>query len=116
MAWEILGSFGKLVTHRVSFKEVGGPITIVRASSRAAKAGLMQFLGLMALISMNLAILNALPIPFLDGGHMALLLVEKVRGKDLSIAVKERILQGGFLFIVGLFALIIFQDLWKLRH
>ena len=116
MGWEILSSFGKLVTHRVSIKEVGGPITIVRAGSRAAKAGLLQFMGLIALISMNLAVLNALPIPFLDGGHAALLLFEKARGKDLSNLVKERILTGGFLFIVSLFALVIFQDLWKLRH
>jgi regulator of sigma E protease len=116
LGWEILGSFGKLVTHKVSFKEVGGPITIVRAGSRAAKAGLLQFMGLIALISMNLAVLNALPIPFLDGGHAALLLFEKARGRDLSNLVKERILTGGFLFFVGLFALIIFQDIWKLRH
>lgn len=116
LGWEILGNFGKLVTHKVSFKEVGGPITIVRAGSRAAKAGLMQFMGLIAIISMNLAVLNALPIPFLDGGHAALLLFEKARGRDLSNLVKERILTGGFLFFVCLFALIIFQDVWKLRH
>jgi len=52
----------------------------------------------------------------LDRGHAALLLFEKARGKDLSNLVKERILTGGFLFIVGLFALVIFQDIWKLRH
>lgn len=116
LAWDILGNFGKLVTRKVSFKEVGGPITIARVGSRAAKAGFVQFMGLLALISMNLAVLNALPIPFLDGGHAALLLIEKARGKDLSVKVKERILTGGFLFIVGLFALIIFQDILKLRH
>jgi regulator of sigma E protease len=116
LGWEILENFGKLITHKVSFKEVGGPITIVRAGSRAAKAGLLQFMGLIALISMNLAVLNALPIPFLDGGHAALLFIEKARGKDLPTLVKERILTGGFLFIVGLFALIMFQDIWKLRH
>jgi regulator of sigma E protease len=116
LGWEILSNFGKLISHKVSFKEVGGPITIVRAGSRAAKAGIVQFMGLIALISMNLAVLNALPIPFLDGGHAALLLFEKARGKDLSILVKERILTGGFIFIVGLFALVIFQDLLKLRH
>ena len=116
LAWEILGNFGKLVTHKGFFKEVGGPITIVRAGSRAAKAGLMPFMFLVALISMNLAVLNALPIPFLDGGHAALLVFEKVRGKDLSNLVKERILTGGFFFIVGLFVLILFQDIWKLRH
>jgi regulator of sigma E protease len=116
LAGDILGSFGKLVTHRVSLREVGGPITIVRAGSRAAKAGLAQFLFLTALISMNLAVLNALPIPFLDGGHAAILIIEKLRGKELSVLVKERILTGGFLFLASLMAMVIAMDILKLRH
>jgi regulator of sigma E protease len=116
LGWEILGNFGKLISHKVSLKEVGGPITIVRAGSRAAKAGLAQFLLLTALISMNLAVLNALPIPFLDGGHAAILIVERIRGKDLSIMVKERILQGGFFFLASLMAMVIVLDILKLRN
>jgi regulator of sigma E protease len=116
LGWEILGSFGKLAAHKVSLKEVGGPITIVRAGSRAAKAGLAQFLLLTAIISMNLAVLNALPIPFLDGGHAALLIFERLRGKDLPVLVKERILTGGFLFLASLMALVLFMDLLKLRN
>jgi len=116
LGWQILGNFGKLVSRQVSLKEVGGPITIVRAGSRAAKAGLAQFLFLTAIISMNLAVLNALPIPFLDGGHAALLLFERIRGKDLPVLVKERILTGGFLFLASLMAFVIALDLWKLRN
>ena len=116
LAGDILGSFGKLITHKVSLREVGGPITIVRAGSRAAKAGLAQFLFLTALISMNLAVLNALPIPFLDGGHAAILIVEKIRGKELSVLVKERILTGGFLFLASLMAMVIAMDILRLRH
>jgi regulator of sigma E protease len=116
LGYEILGNFGKLITHKVSLKEVGGPITIVRAGSRAAKAGLAQFLFLTALISMNLAVLNALPIPFLDGGHAAILVVERIRGKDLSVLVKERILQGGFFFLASLMAMVIALDILKLRN
>jgi regulator of sigma E protease len=116
LGWEILGNFGKLITHQVSLKEVGGPITIVRAGSRAAKAGLAQFLFLTALISMNLAVLNALPIPFLDGGHAAILIIERIRGRDLSILVKERILQGGFFFLASLMAMVIALDIIKLRN
>jgi regulator of sigma E protease len=100
----------------VSLKEVGGPITIVRAGSRAAKAGLAQFLFLTALISMNLAMLNALPIPFLDGGHAAILVIERLRGKDLSVAVKERILQGGFLLLASLMVMVIAMDILRLRN
>jgi regulator of sigma E protease len=116
LGWDILGNFGKLITHQVSLKEVGGPITIVRAGSRAAKAGLAQFLFLTALISMNLAVLNALPIPFLDGGHAAILIIERIRGRDLSILVKERILQGGFFFLASLMAMVIALDIIKLRN
>jgi regulator of sigma E protease len=116
LGWEILGNFGKLVSHQVSLKEVGGPIAIVRAGSRAAKAGLAQFLFLTALISMNLAVLNALPIPFLDGGHGAILLFERIRGRDLSVLVKERILTGGFFLLASLMAMVIALDLMKLRN
>ena len=116
LGWEILGNFGKLITRKVSLKEVGGPITIVRAGSRAAKAGLTQFLFLTALISMNLAVLNALPIPFLDGGHAAILIIERLRGRDLSVLVKERILQGGFLFLASLMAMVIALDILKVRR
>ena len=116
MGWMILDSFGKLVTGRVNAKEVSGPIGIIRAGSRAAKAGITPFLLLAAMISMNLAIINALPIPFLDGGHAALLLFERIRGKDFSLLVKERILTGGFFLLATLMALVIGLDLWKLRH
>ena len=116
LGWDILGNFGKLITHQVSLKEVGGPITIVRAGSRAAKAGLAEFLLLTAMISMNLAVLNALPIPFLDGGHAAILIIERIRGRDLSILVKERILQGGFFFLASLMAMVIALDIIKLRN
>lgn len=116
MGWMILESFGKLVTGRVNPKEVSGPIGIIRAGSRAAKAGITPFLLLAAMISMNLAIINALPIPFLDGGHAALLLFERIRGKDFSLLVKERILTGGFFLLATLMALVIGLDLWKLRH
>ena len=116
LGWGILANFGKLVSGKVNAKEVTGPIGIVRYGSRAAKAGLIQFLRLVALISMNLAVINALPIPFLDGGHGALLLVERIRGKDLSMLVKERLLTGGFFLLTSLMAAVIALDLWKLRH
>ena len=109
-------NFGKLVTRQVSLQEVGGPITIVRAGSRAAKAGLAPFLFLTALISMNLAVLNALPIPFLDGGHAAILIFERIRGKELSVLVKERILTGGFLFLASLMAMVLAMDLMRLKN
>ncbi|MCE1229201.1 MAG: RIP metalloprotease RseP [Firmicutes bacterium] len=116
LTWMITKNFVKLFTFQANFKEVGGPITIARAGSAAAKAGWETFLGLCAMISINLAVLNALPIPFLDGGHMAILCLEKARGKDFSIRAKERILMIGFVFLMALMVLALGWDLWRLKH
>lgn len=113
---QVLVGLKKLVTRQASLKQVGGPIAIAKAGSDAAKAGWERFLFLCAFLSMNLAVLNALPIPFLDGGHIAILCFEKLRRKDLSIALKEKILTGGFILLVGLMAFVIVLDLWRLKH
>jgi regulator of sigma E protease len=112
----VTNGFVRLFTGRAKFKEMGGIITIAKVGSEAAKAGWVTFLATCSLISINLAILNALPIPFLDGGHVLILLFEKVRGKDLSTQIKERILYAGFLFLVTLMGLALAMDLWRLRH
>lgn len=117
MGWQILKGFGKLVTSfRTSVKSLGGPIEIAKQGSSAAKAGWEQFLLYCAIISINLAVLNALPIPFLDGGHMILLTIERLRGKDFTIETKERIMAGGFYFLISLFVLVMGLDLWRLRR
>lgn len=116
ITWMITKSFGKLVSFQANYKEVGGPIAIAKAGSDAAKAGWENFLYLCALISINLAVLNALPIPFLDGGHMAILTFEKLRRKDLSIKIKENILTAGFFLLISLMGVVIAMDLWRLRH
>jgi len=115
-AGTILQSLGRLVSGRASVKEVGGPIAIIKAGSRAAKTGWETYLMLTAFISMNLAIFNALPIPFLDGGHMLILIIEKLRRRDLSLVLKERVLTVGFFILIGLMALVLGLDLWRLRH
>ncbi len=116
MGRQVLEGFVKLFTFRANVKELGGPIAIARMGNAAAKAGWMVYLQMTALISMNLAIPNLLPIPFLDGGHMALLAFEKARGKDLSVVAKERILTGGFFLLASLMMLVLAMDVWKLRH
>jgi regulator of sigma E protease len=107
---------GKLVTGQASVKEMGGPGTIGVMAYRAAKSGWRDFLEFVAFISLNLAVLNALPIPFLDGGHAAILLFEKLRRKDLSIQVKERILMGGFVFLMGFMVFMVVLDVLRFRH
>jgi len=115
MSGQVFGFLKKLVTFQAKSAEVAGPIGIIRQGSRAAKSGWDVFLFMCGAISLQLAILNALPIPALDGGHMALLTYEKLRRKDLTIELKEKILTGGFLLLASLMALVIVLDLLKLR-
>lgn len=112
----VLRGYGKLVAGRASVKEMGGPGTIGVMAYKAAQTGWTAYLSFLAFISLNLAVLNALPIPFLDGGHAAILLFEKLRRKDLSILVKERILMGGFVFLMSLMALVVMLDIWRFRN
>ena len=116
VAGAVLKGYGRLVSGRASVKEMGGPGTIGVMAYRAAQTGWTAYLSFLAFISLNLAVLNALPIPFLDGGHAAILLFEKLRRRDLSILVKERILMGGFVFLMGLMALVVMLDIWRFRH
>ncbi len=116
MARDTFQGYFRLFTFRANIKELGGPIAIAKIGSEAAKAGWVVFLTITALISMNLAVLNALPIPFLDGGHIAMLGFERIRGRDLSIAVKERILTGGFVLLASLMVLVFALDIWRLKH
>ena len=115
LSGQVFGFLGKLVTFQAKSSEVAGPIGIIRQGSRAAKTGWDVFLFMCGAISFQLALLNALPIPALDGGHMALLTFEKLRRKDLTIELKEKILTGGFLLLASLMALVIVLDLLKLR-
>ncbi len=112
---QVFGFLKRLVSFQAKSAEVAGPIGIIRQGSRAAQHGWETFLFMCGAISLQLAILNALPIPALDGGHMALLAYEKLRRKDLTIELKEKILTGGFLLLASLMALVIFLDLLKLR-
>jgi regulator of sigma E protease len=115
MSGQVLSFLKRLVTFQARSAEVAGPIGIIRQGSRAAKTGWDVFLFMCGAISLQLAILNALPVPALDGGHMALLTFEKLRRKDLTIELKEKILTVGFLLLASLMALVIVLDLLKLR-
>jgi regulator of sigma E protease len=115
MSGQVFSFLGRLVTFQARSAEVSGPIGIIRAGSRAAKSGWQEFLIMCGAISLQLALLNALPIPALDGGHMALLAYEKLRRRDLTIELKEKILTGGFLLLASLMVVVIALDLLKLR-
>ena len=106
----ILGFLGDLVTGGISPRSLGSIVTIGQASGQAAAAGVDSFLRFMALFSVNLAILNLLPIPILDGGHLAFLVIEGVRGKALSFETKMRWSQVGFVIIMGIMVLALSND------
>ncbi len=106
-------TIGRLVTGTSSVKQLSGPIEIAKFSGRAAILGLVPLLSLMAIISLQLGLLNLLPIPILDGGLIALLAIEGLMGRDLSLEMKERIFKVGFVFIVLLMGVVLFNDLAK---
>ena len=93
----------------MSPKSLEGPIGIARISGDAARAGLPYLVTIMAAISLNLGIFNLLPIPILDGGMITMLLLESVMRRDISIAVKERVVQVGLVFLMLLIGFVILQ-------
>jgi regulator of sigma E protease len=104
---------GKLVQNKNSIKQMSGPIGIMKYSREAARLGWPTLLKFMALISLNLAIFNLLPIPILDGGLMLMLLIESVMRRDIKQEIKERVYQAAFVFLVIFAAVVIFNDVSK---
>lgn len=111
---QIMDVLGGLFTGKVSLRQLQGVVSIARESGRAAKGGPLRLIELMAIISLNLGLLNLLPIPILDGGHVLLLAIESLIRRDLSIAVKERFVQVGLVFLLGIFAFVMYSDILKL--
>jgi regulator of sigma E protease len=107
---------GQLFTVKGTLKQFSGPVGIMQESGRAAQAGFIVLLQFMALISLNLAIFNLLPIPILDGGMILMLLVESVMRRDIKQEVKERVYQAAFVFLVLFAAVVIFNDVSKTIH
>ena len=110
----IFDLLGKILERKMSPRTLEGPIGIARLSGEAARRGIPQLINLMAAISLNLGILNLFPIPILDGGVILLLAVEGLLRRDLSLAVKERMVQVGFLFLMLIAAFVIYSDIVKL--
>ena len=101
----------RALAHGVGVKDLGGPIAIAQVSVQAARSGLDNLFALIALISINVAVFNLLPIPILDGGQIALNIAETVRGRAFSTVTRERILKGGLVIIGLLFVTVMFNDI-----
>lgn len=103
-----------IIERRMSAKTLEGPIRIAQLSGDAAREGAAEFIGLMAMVSLNLAIFNLLPIPILDGGVILLLLVEMIIRRDLSLAFKETVIKAGFVFLMAVVMFVLYNDITKI--
>lgn len=110
----IIGGIYELVSGRVSVRSLGGPVAIGQITGHFARRGWQSLAGWVALFSINLAILNLLPIPVLDGGHILFLGIEALRGRPLSARQKVRLSQVGLAFIVLLMVLALTSDVLRL--
>ena len=107
----IFGFLRGMVERRMSPKNLEGPIGIARQAKEAAQEGPSAFMQLMSVVSLNLAIVNLLPIPILDGAMILTLLIEMIMGRDISAAVKETALKVGFVFLMMLMMFVIYNDI-----
>ena len=107
-------SIGKMILGQVSYKTLGGPILIGKIAGDSLERGLIPFLTMMAVLSIGLGVLNVLPVPVLDGGHILLLGVESIRKKPLSMKQMEVIQQAGLLLILMLMAVVFKNDFSRL--
>lgn len=97
-----------------SFTDIGGPIAIAQYAGDAAAMGWIYLVQFMALISVNLAFINILPIPGLDGGHILVIMIEAIRRKPLTIRTRILIQQIGMALLLMLIVVIMYNDIWKL--
>ena len=104
------GILKKLFTFDLSIKSLGGPIMIAQATGAAAESGISALIGLMAFISLQLGVLNLLPIPVLDGGHVFFLLAEMGLRRPISIKTREIAQQIGFAILISLMLIVSYND------
>jgi regulator of sigma E protease len=116
--WEWSGLIFKtligLFTHETSPRQLMGPVGIAQLSGASAQLGWIPLFSLMAMISLNLGILNLLPIPVLDGGHIMIMALEGLARRDFSMRIKEKVLLAGFVVLLMLMVTVIYNDLTRI--
>ena len=110
-SWLILDFLGELFQGDRSTDELGGPLRIAQLSGQAAEQGLYSFISFLAMLSVNLAIINLLPIPILDGGHLTFLTLEGIMRRPLSLRQREVFQQIGLAMMLLIMVLVTFNDL-----
>ena len=109
----VAGFFARFVSGKESFSNLGGPLFIASVAGQVAEQGWRMLFSFMAILSINLAILNLLPIPVLDGGQLLFILIEKLKGRPLSLAQRLRVQQVGLAFLFVLIILVTINDLMR---
>jgi regulator of sigma E protease len=107
-------SVGKMISGSLSADNLGGPIMIAQMAGEQAKAGAVNFVWFIALLSVNLGIINLFPIPVLDGGHLVFFGIEAVTGKQVSDRVKEKMIQFGAALLVALMIFVFYNDILRI--
>jgi regulator of sigma E protease len=110
----IFTTLAGLFTGQTSVRQLQGPVGIAQLSGESAEQGLTALFELMAMLSINLGILNLMPIPVLDGGHILILLMEGIARRDFSMQVKEKMLLAGFVVLMMLMVTVIYNDLTRI--
>jgi regulator of sigma E protease len=114
MTRTIIDGLSQIIRGRVSPKQLGGPITIARVAGSGAELGILPFIGLVALLSINLGFINLLPVPMLDGGHLFFYVIEAVRRRPLSAQALEVAFRGGLALVFALMVFLTINDLGSL--
>lgn len=114
MSKDIGTTLAGLFTRETPVNNLVGPVGIAQMSGQTARLGWMALLTMMAMLSLNLGLLNLMPIPVLDGGHITIILLEGLARRDFSVKLKERILFAGFALILMLMVTVIFNDVSRL--
>jgi regulator of sigma E protease len=110
----IFRTLGGLFIGETSVRQLQGPVAIAQLSGESAQAGWIALFTLMASISLNLGLLNLMPIPVLDGGHILIMALEGIARRDFSMAVKEKMLLAGFVLLMMLMVTVIYNDLMRI--
>jgi regulator of sigma E protease len=111
----IFTTLAGLFTGDTSVRQLQGPVGIAQLSGESAAEGWIPLFSLMAMLSINLGILNLMPIPVLDGGHILILMLEGIARRDFSMRVKEKMLLAGFVVLMMLMVTVIYNDLTRIN-
>jgi regulator of sigma E protease len=114
MSGMIFRTLGDLFSGEASPRQLMGPVGIAQLSGESAQAGWIALFGLMASLSLNLGLLNLLPIPVLDGGHIFIMAIETISRRDFSLQMKEKMLFVGFVLLMTLMVTVIYNDLMRI--